>query len=116
MRKNLSHKKTLFTKSKNVLEDVMDISHILNKLEEFEKLKIILLNTQQLALFSFISQELISLDKNKLKEHEMTNLKMFKKDKENLANIIIEFRDKIKFSDEESIDEKLYKLLIKEFK
>jgi hypothetical protein len=116
MNSKLKSKKRLYTKSHFALEDFMDITFIIQKLEEYEKFKIVMLNTQQLALFNFISKELMSLDENKLEKHVMTHFKNLDKDKENLANIIIEFREKLANSKLDERDKKLYDLLTEEFK
>jgi hypothetical protein len=98
------------------VEEFMDITHIIQKLEEFEKFKIVMFNSEQLALFNFISKELMSLDELKLNNHDMTIFKNFGKDKENLAQIIMNFREKIKFMNVDDIDRKLFSLLNEEMK
>jgi hypothetical protein len=90
----LISKKKLYTKSKFAIDNYMDITYIIQKLEEFEKFKIVMLTTQQYALFNFISKEMISLDENKLNKHEMTQFKRLEKDQEYLVNIILECREK----------------------
>jgi hypothetical protein len=46
-------KKKLYNEGKSVLNSLLDIGNIINKLEEFEKLKLIILNYDQLALFNY---------------------------------------------------------------
>jgi hypothetical protein len=69
----------------------MDITHIMQKIEEFEKLKIVIFNSEQLALFNFISKEFISLNNENLKSHTLTRMKTFVNNKQDLANLIINF-------------------------
>ena len=95
----------------------MDITYIIAKLEEFEKLKIVVFNSQQLALFNFISKEFISLNDEKIKNNNLTRMKSFIKNKEDLANLIINFKDKINSNSEvKQRDRKLFDLIIEELK
>jgi hypothetical protein len=116
-KKSTTYKKKLFKKSFFVIEEYLDITYIVQKLEEFEKFKLIMLSNDQLALFSFISKELISLDVDRIREHGMTNLKLLNKDKEKLAQLIIDFRKKIRSNAEvNQIDRKLFELINIDFK
>ena len=74
----------------------MDITYIIRKLEELEKLKIVIFNSEQIALFNFISKEYISLNDESLKSHTLTKMKNFLNSQEDLANLIINL--KIKFT------------------
>ena len=117
MNSTLKHKSELYKKGKSIVNDFLDISNIFNKLEEFKKFKIVLLKSEQLALFNFISKELISLYDRRLKSHSVTYHKMFENDKENMASIILGFREKMKNNLQlEEIDKKLYNFLNDEFK
>jgi hypothetical protein len=116
-KKSLVTKKKLYDKSNFVVEEFLDITYIIQKLEEFEKFKIVLFKSEQLALFNFISKELISLDGEKTKNHSMTKLKALNKDKEHLADIILKYRKKIDNNQNlNNIDKKLFSLLDEEFK
>ncbi len=104
-------------KSNIFVEEYMDITYIINKLEELEKIKIVLLNPEQLALFNFLSKELISLDETKIRNHDITIFKQFCSSKENLANDIVRFKEKLsKQGILNSTDSKLYSFLYDEFK
>jgi hypothetical protein len=116
-KKSLISKKKLYDKSNFVVEEFLDITYIIQKLEEFEKFKIVILKSEQIALFNFISKELISLDGEKTKNHSMTKLKALNKDKEHLADIILKYRKKMQTSESlNNIDKKLISLLDEEFK
>ena len=75
-----------------------------------------MLKSEQLALFNFISKELISLDEDKLNNREINKLLSMNKNKENLARTILEFRDRIKMNMNDDIDKKLFELLNEDFK
>lgn len=110
-------KRKLYDKAKTSLNSLMDISNIIKKLEDFENLKLILLSFDQLALFNFISKENISLNERKLKNHGISNLKILENDKENLAKIVLNYRDKVSTNTNfEDVDRKLFNFLVEEFK
>jgi hypothetical protein len=113
----LNTKRKLYKKSKILIEEFLDITFIFHKLEEFEKFKLTAFSAEQLALFNFISKELISLDNKKTQTHYMTLMKNFNKDKENLVNLIIQFKEKMKNNEElDSVDKKLFDFINDEFK
>jgi hypothetical protein len=115
--KSLDLKKKLYLKSKNYIDQYLDFTFIISKLEELEKLKIVMLNTEQLALFNFVSKELISHDQNKVKNHDISIYKKFCSSKENLANVIISFKEKLnKDKILSHTDSKLYSFLNDEIK
>jgi hypothetical protein len=115
--KRLDLKKKLYLKSKCYIEQYMDFTFIINKLEELDKLKIVMLNPEQLALFNFISKELISQDENKVKNHDISIYKKFCSSKENLAKAILSFKEKLnKDKILNHTDSKLYSFLNDEVK
>lgn len=89
---DIKNKKKLYKKSKFAINQFLDISFIIKKLEEFEKLKIVLLNPEQIALFDFISREIISLDNERILNHDMTRMKNFDRNKETLAKVMINYK------------------------
>jgi hypothetical protein len=114
---SLRIKKQLYHKSTNVIQEFMDISFIITKLEEFEKMKIVMFNSEQLALFNFLSKELITLNKEKSENHFMNKLKNLNKNKDHLVNMIMKFKEKMARNEAvEKIDRKLYNLIYDEFK
>ncbi len=113
----LTRKKKLYDRSNIVINEFLDITFIVHKLEEFEKFKMTAFSREQLALFNFISKELISLDDIKTQAHGMTSMKTFNKDKENMVNVILKFKEKLKNSEQiDPIDIKLFELINEEFK
>jgi hypothetical protein len=113
----LREKMKLYNKSNSAVQDFLDITFIIQKLEELEKLKIVMFNSEQLALFNFISKEVISLDDEKLKHHNLTQMKNLGKNKEDLANLIIAFKNKIYSNkDVKNSDLKLFNLLNEELR
>ncbi len=95
----------------------MDLPKLISILEEFEKFKIVLLNPKQLALFKFISKQLISLNEDDMKNHKMTYFKMMEKDKMGLANLIVDEIQILKRGNlKDDVDQKLFNLLNEEFK
>jgi hypothetical protein len=115
---NLKEKIQLYNKSKNIITNFMDITYIMKKIEEFEKLKIVIFNSEQLALFNFISKEFISLNDENLKSHTLTRMKNFVNNKEDLANLIINFKNKVNSNEfkVKHIDKKLYDLISEDLK
>lgn len=113
----LTRKKKLYDRSNIVINEFLDITFIVHKLEEFEKFKMTAFSREQLALFNFISKELISLDDIKTQAHGMTSMKTFNKHKENMVNVILKFKEKLKNSEQiDPIDIKLFELINEEFK
>lgn len=113
----LRKKKILYDRSNLVVNEFLDISFIIHKLEEFEKFKLTAFSPEQLALFNFISKELISLNTEKTNLHRMTSIRNFNKDKINLVCMILNFKEKMKNSENiDPIDAKLYELINEELK
>ena len=64
----LTMKEKLFLKAEKQIFKEMDIVQILKKLQEIEKLKLVLLNEDQLYFFNLLSKPMINLDENELEE------------------------------------------------
>ena len=111
----MQHKRKLYDIAYKCLEEFLDLTYIIRKIDETEKLKIILLEPHQIALFNFISKQVISLDNEKMKNHEMTKLRNFYKNEDNLSKLLNEYKEKIRNDSVENIpneiDSKLIKLL-----
>lgn len=116
--KKLKTKRRLYELSKFAVDEFLDVSYIIQKLEEFEKFKLVMLDSQQIALFDFISKELISLDDERLKNHDLTRIKNLNKNKQELAKVIIKYQEKIKAEniDVAATDRKLIELLNEDLK
>jgi hypothetical protein len=87
-------KYSLYNKALKILISYLDISNIVHRFEEFEKLKLILFNEEQLAMFEFISKDFCSLDEIIEQKSEITRLKNLTKDKENLVKLILGYKEK----------------------
>lgn len=61
-RKDLSTKEKLFVLSEKRFKHETDICYILEKIQEFEKFKLIILNSEQLEIFNLLSKPLIYLE------------------------------------------------------
>jgi hypothetical protein len=85
----------LYDQANKVLENCLDISHIIHILEEHDKLKLALLNDQQLALFQFISKDVYFVEEIVKEQSHLRQLKLLLGDKEKLCKLIKEFKIKI---------------------
>jgi hypothetical protein len=117
VKKKIIEKFKLYQKSSLVLNEALDITHIIGKLEELEKLKIVLFNKHQLALFHFISKYLVSNNTNNESSSHITNLYALNNDKEALVKLLFQF--KLKYKNENFIsplDHKLFSFLADDLK
>lgn len=99
--RKMNRKRILFEKSMKIMNQSIDILEILKKIQEIEKLKISILNKNQIALFNFMAKPLISLKDNqnqkecnfessKVKSSKMfQSFMMFLNNKEELIKDII---------------------------
>ena len=96
----------------------MEIFSFLKKLDELEKIKNILFDKQQLALFNLSSLDFITTIKEDTKKNQLSKLKEFQKDPEKLNKEINKFKLKIKDNREHLnlIDERLINHLHDEIK
>jgi hypothetical protein len=103
----------LFDKASSTLKDYMDITSIVKQLEEFQKLKVILLNSEQLAMFQFVAKEECSLEDKVELRSKIAKLKAFVSDHERMVQIILDYKEKL---DSEGtpispLDKKLFEVL-----
>jgi hypothetical protein len=113
----LKDKKLLYKKSLDCLDDYLDISYIISKLEEFEKLKLLLLSQEQLAVFNFIAKDICTLDDLNYKENKIGKYKQLQRDSSYLANTIAKFKIRVQEKDNlTEIDRKIYYLLREDLK
>ena len=66
MREESKNKLELINRGLDLVDKTLDISYIMNKLIELDKLKMLMLNKAQLGLFELIPKPVISLSRNKL--------------------------------------------------
>lgn len=93
---NKNGKKKLYKKIQDHVVELLDISKILKKLEECEKLKFLLLNLEQLAMFKFIPKSRINCKFSEGQDSDImhnsfsdiTKLKVLYKDKKKLLKFI----------------------------
>ena len=107
------------------VEDALDISTILQKLQEIDKLKMILMNQKQRMLFNLIAKPEITLEELKGSEtaglHISKNMKKIEEvDDQNIIDLVIYYNGLIKRigqeEEEESIDKRLVFLLDEDMK
>jgi hypothetical protein len=111
---SLREKRNLYEKSLNSLKELLDISYILQKIESFEKLKLLLLSYDQLVLFKYVSKDLCSLYESKYAKPTINHLKEINNDNiEKLSETILKFKGRFKkhTDDLTEFDKKLFDLL-----
>ena len=111
--KNTKFKKALYDKSSTYLNSIIDISNVVCKLEELEKLKLILLSNEQLALFQYIAKDYVSMNSEVSKQkNKMTAKKKLYRSETHLGNTINNFFKQMKIDNFiNSIDDKIIELL-----
>ncbi|EAR82622.1 zinc knuckle protein, putative (macronuclear) [Tetrahymena thermophila SB210] len=68
--KNMKQKKILIEQGVKKVQNRLDIQNILNKLQEIEKLKLILLNEDQIKLFEILPRPVLKNDGNSTSKHQ----------------------------------------------
>ena len=63
MKKELTAEEKIILKADDIYEDSMDVTKILKKLTEFERLKFILLSEEQLILFNLLDRLVLNVEK-----------------------------------------------------
>jgi hypothetical protein len=115
--KRLKDKKALYDISMSPLSKRIDLVNIIKKIEEIDKLKFVLFNKEQLALFNFISKEKIVLDKKKQlsSTFPINSLYEYINDKDKLASVVVNYQYK-DLNQLTHIDKQLVNLLDELFK
>jgi hypothetical protein len=115
--KGIKDKFNLYYKSCDVLHRVLDITYMIEKMEELERMKLLVLSKEQLALFGFISKCVFSESKDKENFSQLTQLRFLDKDVEYLAKLIHEFKEKVNHKGSLTpIDKKLFSFLSEDIK
>lgn len=70
-KRELSTKEQLYLKGTHIYEEELDVIHILRRIQEIEKLKLVLFNDDQRLLFNLIDKPMIYLDE--YDEHKRTS-------------------------------------------
>lgn len=121
IKRHLNSRYLLYNKSYGILDEILDVCNIIQKLDELEKIKMILLSKEQLALFNFISKDWCSLNNPKLINSKVNEMKEFNKNQESLAKVFVSFLKELGTKsqhDEEvnEVNEKLLDFLHEDFK
>ncbi len=107
----------LYRRSNYTIQDYIDLTFIIKKLEEFDTLKYILLTNEQFAMFNFIGKDVCSINKNYQNTSAIHIMKSLTRDKYNLlSNIIIKYQQRIKYKDQKEgklneMEEKLFSMI-----
>lgn len=83
-----------YKKGEDKLEDMFEITCMLNMFEEVKKFKAILLNKPQLAVFNMIPKELCCISTEGIKNSEYTKIKHFQRHRNSLNEEKQNFREK----------------------
>jgi hypothetical protein len=115
--KTTKKKYELYNKSLSFLGDALDLPKIIEKIEEHEKLKLVLLNKDQLTLFNFIDKYTISLN-NKKEQSRITQLKIYEENNEENFLGLLNYQNKImnKKLKPSPLDKKLFSFLRNDLK
>ena len=127
--KNHKKKLKLYTKASDDLLKYINIMELVQMLQQVEKLKVIMLNKNQLALFNFLSKPLISLEKpsdpvpndsetdnSGTKVSRMMRYMQGGNMKEHCKDIISYYNDLLESGNYSEIDKKLFELLDDDFR
>ena len=91
VRANITSKKQLlFFKYKEMIYQYLEVPFFISKIEEHDKLKYILFNKEQLSLFKYISNEIISHNFT-LQKNKFTSKKLFYNDDKEISAKILNF-------------------------
>ena len=108
----------LFEKAQITMKKFFDISVIIKKLDEYDKLKMILLSYEQSATFQFISKTVCSTEEDEIGLSEINMQKDFSNSKSKAYQIVTDYHRRLK-RDANSwtdIDKKLFRLINKDIK
>ena len=119
-----SFKQKLFLKAQQIYENEMDITYILRKLQEIEKLKLVLLNPKQLSLFNLLAKPMIYVEKDRVMKNSgggyvISDLLSSTLNEKSLKKAIEYYEIQQKFENMSEIDGRLFRLVdenINEFK
>lgn len=114
---SLKYKKELYNKIKVVLNELLDISSLIKKLDEFKKLKNLILNEDQVILFNFLSKDHINSKTEKIRYTKQQRIEYNNQKKEKMYSAIEKYliieRELVKAN---PIDKKLKELIEEEMK
>jgi hypothetical protein len=110
----LEKKKKLYRKTNYKIHEILDVSHLIKKMEEVDIIKFIMFNDEQTAVFHLFSKHLISNERDDF--HILKNYNKIVGDDEFLKKTIIEFTNRHllckSFSDFRScVDRRLFEIM-----
>lgn len=111
-------KRKLYKKSQQTVRNYLEISYIINKLDDLSKIQYAIFSKEQTALFRFISKNLCSIDENKMKNNPINKYRdRFNNDKE-MASIYLSYKEALCNGEifKTKIDDRLMILLNEEIK
>ena len=91
--KELSIKRKLYKKSQDAVSDYFEISYIITKLDELDKLQYVLLTNEQMAMFKFISKDICSLNEYKMKNNPVHRSRSLFNDEFAMAKMYLDYKD-----------------------
>lgn len=91
--KELKIKKELYKKSKEAVSNYFEISYIISKLDELDKLQYVLLTNEQMAVFKFISKDFCSLNEYKMKNNPVNRSRSMFKDDYLMAKMYLDYKN-----------------------
>ncbi len=88
-------KKSLYYKSRGIINNYLEISYLIGKLDELEKLKFVVMNNKQLSLFKFISSDICSMDEKKMKSNPIRRNKLTFADEKKMAYELFQYKKEL---------------------
>jgi hypothetical protein len=108
-------KRDLFDKAKIQISKILNVTQFIFKMDEIEKLKSLVLNPEQNAIFEYISKD--KQVKQEDEKEKFSDAKEFFTNKETLARLITQLRDRLDNKKGQiELDKRLYDLLSEEMK
>lgn len=105
---NLKIKYEDYNKIQTAMNTILDIKRILHKLEEYDTLKMVLFNNEQLALLNFINKYKLSSSESR---NKFTDDKKMLENEEYLRKLVNELLIKVNNSEKENLDSTTFKLV-----
>ena len=91
--KELKIKRELYKKSNEAVSNYFEISYIISKLDELDKLQYVLLTNEQMAVFKFISKDFCSLNEYKMKNNPVNRSRSMFKDDYLMAKMYLDYKN-----------------------
>ena len=85
----------MYYKSRGIINNYLEISYLIGKLDELEKLKFVVMNNKQLSLFKFISSDICSMDEKKMKSNPIRRNKLTFADEKKMAYELFQYKKEL---------------------